>query len=169
MFDSHRFTITTYRQLERILCAAQLLLMECMEHEWDQTSTLCVCVQHIPIHSLYATFSDSFHVPFHLYQCVCSGALKHSKTVGAPAQVGANRSVATLLAVRVSSLALTADARCASHGLVFRDRQVCLKTSIERTNSVGLLDQVWTREAGIQATATVEGYQCFRYVECLYV
>lgn len=24
--------------------------------------------------------------------------------------------------------------------------------------------EVWTREAGIQATATVEGYQCFRYV-----
>ena len=29
--------------------------------------------------------------------------------------------------------------------------------------------QVWTREAGIQATATVEGYQCFRYVARLYI
>lgn len=42
----------------------------------------------------------------------------------------------------------------------------CIKMAIctSLTCHRGIVSQVWTREAGIQATATVEGYQCFRYV-----
>ena len=75
---------------------------------------LCMCATY----SLYTPFLDSFHVPVHFYQHICSRALKDSKAVGALPQVGANRSVATLLAARVSSLALMVDVRCASHDLV---------------------------------------------------
>ena len=104
-----------------MVCTAQLLLVKCVGHEWCQISTfffVCVCVQYI--YSLYTPFWDSFHVPVHFYryQHICSRALKDSKTVGALPQVGANRSVATLLVARVSSLALMVDVRCASHDLV---------------------------------------------------